>query len=68
MRKKFDPREFQKALDQRNDAARIAAKAFFDDFQGGRIDSKSSTFNQGEPPEGTVRYESVNTNGWFCLC
>lgn len=63
MRKKYDPREFQKALDRRNDAAKSAAKEFFDGLQGGRIDSKGSTFNQGEPPEGSTMCGLVKTHG-----
>jgi hypothetical protein len=51
MRKKYDPREFQRALDQRNEAARTAAKDFADDLASNRLDPKSPVFNQGQSVE-----------------
>lgn len=51
MRKKYDPREFEKGLERRDEAARAAAKEFFENVQGGRLDPQGAGFNQGEPPD-----------------
>ena len=48
VRKQYDPREHAKAAAARDEAARAAAKTFFEDMRAGLLNPRADDFNQGE--------------------
>ena len=57
MRKKYDVRELAKALEERNEAARVAAAQFALDVGEGRLNSLAEDFNQGQGLASDDKYE-----------
>jgi len=47
VRRQFDPREHQKAVDQRNKIAASTASNFLEDWENGKLDPTAEDFNQG---------------------
>ena len=47
MKRRFDPRGMEKAIQERNEAAQKAATSFAEDLKAGILDPKSEDFNQG---------------------